>query len=162
MNKIIDETGAVNWNLIATSFPGRTGKQCRERWHNHLFEGIKKGDWTEEEDMVILKSHERLGNQWSKISKLLEGRSDTSVKNRFNVLKRQYLPKAQVQDIASMCMNPINILPMLPNPQVVVDPSYYYLQNPSYPLFNFAVPNVYYQYVPNMNMYSGMNFVKNT
>ena len=87
MNKIIDETGAVNWNLIAVSFPGRTGKQCRERWHNHLFEGIKKGEWSEDEDMDILKAHARLGNQWSKISKLLDGRSDTSVKNRFYVLK---------------------------------------------------------------------------
>ena len=32
-------------SVIADLFPGRTGKQCRERWHNHLNPGIKKGDW---------------------------------------------------------------------------------------------------------------------
>jgi hypothetical protein len=34
--------------LIAQSLPERSGKQCRERFHNHLDKGIKKGDWTEE------------------------------------------------------------------------------------------------------------------
>lgn len=28
-----------NWNVIAESLPGRTGKQCRERWLNHLRDG---------------------------------------------------------------------------------------------------------------------------
>jgi hypothetical protein len=47
--------------------PGRTGKQCRERWHNHLNEGIIKGDWTEEEDKVITTMRLAIGNQWSKV-----------------------------------------------------------------------------------------------
>lgn len=34
--------------LIAQFLPERTGKQCRERFHNHLDNGIKKGDWTPE------------------------------------------------------------------------------------------------------------------
>ena len=34
--------------IIADSLPNRTGKQCRERWYNHLSGGIKKGEWTEE------------------------------------------------------------------------------------------------------------------
>eukprot|EP00178_Gracilaria_changii_P010659 TRINITY_DN3098_c0_g1_i1.p1 TRINITY_DN3098_c0_g1~~TRINITY_DN3098_c0_g1_i1.p1 ORF type:complete len:282 (-),score=33.12 TRINITY_DN3098_c0_g1_i1:1205-1957(-) len=29
-----------NWNVIAESLPGRTGKQCRERWLNHLQDGM--------------------------------------------------------------------------------------------------------------------------
>jgi hypothetical protein len=24
------------WSIIASKIPGRTGKQCRERWLNHL------------------------------------------------------------------------------------------------------------------------------
>jgi hypothetical protein len=31
-----------NWSVIAQQIPGRTGKQCRERWLNHLREGIVK------------------------------------------------------------------------------------------------------------------------
>jgi myb proto-oncogene protein len=32
------------------SLPGRIGKQCRERWHNHLDPNIKKDKWNPEED----------------------------------------------------------------------------------------------------------------
>jgi hypothetical protein len=31
-----------NWALIAEGIRGRTGKQCRERWLNHMREGIIK------------------------------------------------------------------------------------------------------------------------
>jgi len=34
--------------LLARAFPGRSGKQCRERWHNHVNDHIKKGEWTPE------------------------------------------------------------------------------------------------------------------
>ena len=82
--------GRMNWNEVALSFPGRTGKQCRERWHNHLREGIKKGEWSDKDDATILSSHARLGNRWSKISKLLTKRSDNDVKNRYySLLKMQ-------------------------------------------------------------------------
>ena len=39
--------GAYNWSTIAMALPGRIGKQCRERWHNHLNPDIKKEKWTE-------------------------------------------------------------------------------------------------------------------
>ena len=32
-----------NWAVIAEGIRGRSGKQCRERWLNHLREGIIKG-----------------------------------------------------------------------------------------------------------------------
>ncbi len=37
--------------------PGRIGKQCRERWHNHLNPNIKKERWTDEEDLAIIEAH---------------------------------------------------------------------------------------------------------
>lgn len=39
---IVEETGPCNWANIANKLTSRTGKQCRERWHNHLRDGVNK------------------------------------------------------------------------------------------------------------------------
>ncbi len=48
--RLVQEHGPKNWSFIAKQLPGRIGKQCRERWHNHLNPQISKDKWTEEED----------------------------------------------------------------------------------------------------------------
>ncbi len=42
LKNIVEETGANNWASIAEKITSRTGKQCRERWHNHLRDGVNK------------------------------------------------------------------------------------------------------------------------
>lgn len=85
---IVEQQGAANWSNIANHIPERTPKQCRERWHQHLDSKIRKGDWTNEEDGIILKIQQQIGNQWSKMAALLNGRADVDVKNRFYKLQR--------------------------------------------------------------------------
>jgi hypothetical protein len=58
------------------------------RWYHHLDSSIRKGDWTMEEDKIIFEIQKELGNQWSKIASLLNGRADIDVKNRFHKLHR--------------------------------------------------------------------------
>jgi hypothetical protein len=50
LKRMVIEHGAKGWNYIASILPGRVGKQCRERWHNHLDPVIIKEKWTLEED----------------------------------------------------------------------------------------------------------------
>lgn len=78
-----------NWGHVARGIPGRTAKQCRERYHNHLDPSIKKGDWTQIEDTVIIQQQDLLGNKWAEISKYLPGRTENSVKIRWKSIQRQ-------------------------------------------------------------------------
>ena len=77
-----------NWRGVSEQIEGRTPKQCRERWINHLDPSIKKGNWEPEEDEIILKTQNTLGNKWSMISKLCVGRTENAVKIRFKSLMR--------------------------------------------------------------------------
>ena len=70
---------------------GRTGKQCRERWHNQLDPSIKNTEWTSEEEQILFDSHNKHGNRWATIAKALEGRTDNCVKNHFySTLRRAF------------------------------------------------------------------------
>jgi hypothetical protein len=63
--------GKIKWSTVADSLPGRVGKQCRERWFNHLDPSVKKGDWTPEEDDIIFEMQKQRGNKWSEIARLV-------------------------------------------------------------------------------------------
>ena len=88
LKALVNESGTKSWIKVGSKFPDRSGKQCRERWYNHLDPAVKKGDWTEEEDRILIELQASLGNQWAMMTKSLPGRSDNSIKNRFHAITR--------------------------------------------------------------------------
>jgi hypothetical protein len=73
------------WCKIANKFfSDRTGKQIRDRYTSYLDPAINKNKFSTEEDLKILKLHNKYGNKWNLIRQFVPGRSGDCIKNRFN------------------------------------------------------------------------------
>ena len=79
----IEKNGPKYWEQCGQFIHGRSGKQCREHWINCLNPELIKGDWTTEEDFLIMHFYEKYNGSWKKIIYLFNGRSENSIKNRF-------------------------------------------------------------------------------
>ena len=97
--ELVNKYGTTNWTIIANEMAvmnkskQRNGKQCRERWHNHLDPIVNKDNWTEEEENILFNKHLEYGNKWSDISKYLPGRTDNSIKKHFYSKLRKFIRK---------------------------------------------------------------------
>ena len=79
----IKKKGAIDWHECANFIRGRTGKQCREHWKNCLNPEVKKGEWTSEEDLLIMLSYTKYKGSWREMIHLFKERTENSIKNRF-------------------------------------------------------------------------------
>jgi Myb-like DNA-binding domain len=83
------------WPKIAESIPGRSGKQCRERFKDHLDPNLRQAEWSQTEDAMIFRLYSVEGSKWSRMTKFLPGRTDNNIKNRFHHLRKRFEKRVQ-------------------------------------------------------------------
>ena len=94
---LVEKYGAEKWSFISSHFPERIGKQCRERWFNHLCPTVNKTAWSKEEEWILFILHNKIGNKWSQLCKYLPGRTDNTIKNHWNSTMKKRIEQLQIE-----------------------------------------------------------------
>ncbi|XP_059290924.1 myb-related protein 306-like [Lycium ferocissimum] len=95
----IQEHGPGNWRAVPTNTGLlRCSKSCRLRWTNYLRPGIKRRNFTEHEEKMIIHLQALLGNRWAAIASYLPQRTDNDIKNYWNTHLQKKLQKLQGHD----------------------------------------------------------------
>uniref|UniRef100_A0A7N0TDV0 Uncharacterized protein n=1 Tax=Kalanchoe fedtschenkoi TaxID=63787 RepID=A0A7N0TDV0_KALFE len=99
LKKCVEQYGEGKWHRVPLlAGLNRCRKSCRLRWLNYLRPNIRRGTFTDEEVLLIIKLHNNLGNRWSLIASRLPGRTANDVKNYWNCHLSKKLNKVHNKD----------------------------------------------------------------
>ena len=93
LKALVQQYGDNNWAIVASHMDNRTTRQCRERYRHYLSPSIINGEWTEEEDKLLIAKYSEYGPRWVSIAQFFKTRTDINIKNRWIVLMRRNATK---------------------------------------------------------------------
>ncbi|OHT00376.1 Myb-like DNA-binding domain containing protein [Tritrichomonas foetus] len=86
---LVNIMGTNNWDQIASILKTRTSRQCRDRYYHYLSPDLNKKQFTPEEDVILEMKVIELGKCWKTLESFFPGRTEVSIRNRWNVLQRK-------------------------------------------------------------------------
>lgn len=91
--QLIESYGEKSFQRISNIIPGRTARQCRERWKYYLQPKLTNDEWSDEEDEELKRLFDFFGPQWAQISRIFGNRSSIHVRNRYRKVIRREVKK---------------------------------------------------------------------
>lgn len=88
-----------SWNEIAQYVPGRTPKQCRDRWVNYLQPSLNFEPWKDSDDQLLVSLVNKYGTHWSKMKTYFPNRSTSSIKNRWYLLIKDQVKELPIEEL---------------------------------------------------------------
>ena len=89
LQSLVNNLGTNDWELISHHLPGRTPRQCKERWFTYLSPDVNRTAWTPEEDALLFDLLQKYGRKWGSIVCFFQNRTQNNVKNRWNTIVRK-------------------------------------------------------------------------
>jgi hypothetical protein len=86
---LVAQYGVRDWRLIARHLPGRTGRQCRDRWNHYLAAEALERSWTPDEDARLWQAAAEHGPRWDRVAEALAPRTPMQVHQRWLALRSQ-------------------------------------------------------------------------
>jgi hypothetical protein len=84
LKQIVGIFGEDCWRIVSLNMPGRSAKQCKDRYFNSLAPNLENGEWTSEEENLLREKVDTLGTRWSIIAKFFKNRGPNNIKNHWN------------------------------------------------------------------------------
>jgi hypothetical protein len=136
LRTLVSQFGTRHWESIAQYLPGRTARQCRDRYKNYLLESLVAAPWSADEDQLLRQKFAQIGPRWVEISKLLHGRSGNDVKNRWHKHLAKWTPTPVLPKLPPINQTAAQLpaaLPLLASHPAQAAPQLYPCPNPAVP-----------------------------
>lgn len=93
----VSKYGLQQWSRVSSLLARKTAKQCKARWSEWLDPGIRKIEWSKEEDEKLLHLAKLMPTQWRTIAPIV-GRTATQCLERYQKL----LDEAEQQEAGGL------------------------------------------------------------
>jgi hypothetical protein len=117
LQEVVTASETLDWTQIASHFPERNGRQCRDRWVNYVNPTIINGPWTADEERLLDERFREFGTKWKQIAESFPNRSANQIKNHWLTKQRR-----MVRGQAPLASPPVPEKPKPPLPKPIDQP----------------------------------------